>query len=396
MAATTLSPSPSQQEQNDTEKKPITPPKYRPTNTFLIVVAVLGALFIFKVAFNLYCRRTAKDDMRSDFANDALHEFKGALEVDLDMHGAKQCVKTLQNIERKISGALTNLDMNRQKLQELQDVVGGASDSNCDEKRQTLWDMLRDGRGPLTSFLNNQFVRWMMFTVATLGAYGFLIYQARVMGTKADASEEARTAGMWLDFTGSLGGYAVERGNPNTPSLYDFSDKAEIMMNVALLVCTIAFVFITWKVTPRTYTYFLINFSIYIHVLLLLYMIPVNAFHERYLYNMRCYAATVVERPSYELLLAFIFIVLLPLPGVNPNTSVGARFGWLALKLGVFYVIQSVLLGSPHYKIEPYDENKATALSRTDFIYYGIIAVLALLLILFNTWGHWGCNASSY
>ena len=116
-------------------------------------------------------------------------------------------------------------------------------------------------------------------------------------------------------------------------------------------------------------------------MVILLFFIPVNNFHRRLLYNARCTIAQVCNDPLKELWLAFLFIVLLPLPGSSSHTE---RISWMALKLGIFYVIQNFLLGSPNYKIESVLENNSLPDSDTNsqLLGYGILFLIIILLVI--------------
>lgn len=380
------SPSPSQQEKVK---------QYKPSHILFIGILVLIVCIALPWAFHTYCELRAPNGVIDvHFGREALNDFVGGLQMELELGQTSHCEEYLSKITQKVKQAIDQNGTIQSKLSNLLTQLQSSSTS-CVQKMQEIHGSLTSDKNWLVKLMDSQKFRWVLFTLVTVAAYGFMIYEAH-KGSGAGASEEQKEAGMWLDFSNSLGGYRQQRGNVNSPSLFDIKDPWEIGMMAALGLVTVIYIFSTIRTIrnagPSALTLCLIQFMIYIHVVMLLYMIPVNAYHQRYLYNLRCYAATVVERPSYELLLAFIFIVLLPLPGVNPNTGIGTRFGWLALKLGLFYIVQSVLLGAPHYKIEPYTDEKNTSLTKTDYIYYGIVIGLGILLVVINTWGSWGCD----
>jgi len=120
---------------------------------------------------------------------------------------------------------------------------------------------------------------------------------------------------------------------------------------------------------------------VWTHVVLLLFFIPVNSFHRRLLYNARSVMAQICNNSLKELWIAFLFIVLLPLPGSSSHKE---RISWFALKLGIFYIIQNFLLGSPNYKIESVSENNSLPDSdtTTQLLGYGMLVLIIGILLL--------------
>ena len=53
------------------------------------------------------------------------------------------------------------------------------------------------------------------------------------------------------------------------------------------------------------------------------------------------------------------------------------------MKLGIFYVVQNILLGSPNYKIEDADQNVKIPDTTGQFIGYGAF-VLVLTLLMYR------------
>jgi hypothetical protein len=101
---------------------------------------------------------------------------------------------------------------------------------------------------------------------------------------------------------------------------------------------------------------------------ILLFFLPMNDFHRRMLYNLRAVGVAICNDAMKELWMAFLFIVVLPLPGSQSPTD---RMSWMALKLGVFYIGQNILLGSPNYALEPYTENKTIPETGKELVGFG-------------------------
>jgi hypothetical protein len=82
---------------------------------------------------------------------------------------------------------------------------------------------------------------------------------------------------------------------------------------------------------------------------------------------------------------AFVFIVLLPLPKIGGKAPTwSTKMQWLALKVGIFYVFQSLFLGKPNYQVEPPEDEKALPLTNEEFSLYGIIALVAIVLVVWD------------
>ena len=237
----------------------------------------------------------------------------------------------------------------------------------------------------IDGILNEDSYRWVILFLCVLTSYIMLFktaYSTSVKIPQSPPNEESETG---LLLNPSLGGYATTRGDLNSPPLFTWN-VAEISLCV---VCGLSTLFLVWTMLIHPSSAFnslpiyvcVISFLLaWSHTVLLLFFIPVNPFHRRMLYNLRCWAAQVCNDSLKELWMAFIFIVLIPLPGSKSHTE---RLSWFALKLGIFYVIQNFLLGSPNYQIEPVQENKSIPDSPAELVGYGVF-VLFLLLLYFN------------
>lgn len=223
-------------------------------------------------------------------------------------------------------------------------------------------------------FFSNENVRWVILFLAVLGSYVYLAYQAFY----ADRSDEENRELAYL-FNPNAGGYRKVRGDMNSKSLFEWN-AWEISIIVFVGVFTIYLFYKFYKMEDYPFYIRVIQFILaWTHSVLLIFFLPVNPFHQRIWYNLRSVTATVCNHSLKELWLAFIFIVLLPLPGSTSHTE---RMTWLSLKLGAFYVIQNFMLGDPNYKVEPYTENKILPESKSDWIGYGILGGIIILMLL--------------
>jgi len=225
-------------------------------------------------------------------------------------------------------------------------------------------------------------LRWyVLFGFVTL-TYVWIFYQA--FSTKFKAGEEASEASETaMLLNPSFHGYNLHRGKPegpDNPSLFQWSCSETTWMSIILVVSLYTFYYfwIEGSKSQERKSIRIIKFILaWTHSVLLLLFIPINPFHRRILYNLRTVMAQVASEPLKEFFLAFIFIVLLPLPGVQSVTYT-TKIEWLALKLGVFYIFQSLLLGSPQYTVEPASEKRMLPENTSQFVSY--MALFATIL----------------
>jgi hypothetical protein len=226
----------------------------------------------------------------------------------------------------------------------------------------------------LDNFLSNENVRWVILFLAVLGSYVYLGYQAFY----ANRNEEENRELAYL-FNPSAGGYREVRGDLNSKPLFEWN-AWEISVIVVAGIISVFLLYSFYKKTEYPLYIRVIQFILaWTHSVLLIFFLPVNPFHQRMWYNLRSVAASVCNNSLKELWLAFVFIVLLPLPGSTSHTE---RMTWLSLKLGVFYVVQNIMLGDPNYKIEPYTEHKILPESKSELIGYGILGAILLLMLI--------------
>lgn len=233
----------------------------------------------------------------------------------------------------------------------------------------------------IDSIINNESARWVILFVAVLLSYAYIFYTAYNYKSNPDnISEKSETA---LFLNPSLGGYNKVRGDPNSPPLFKWDTSEIILVSAVSIITLFLFWYIINKSEPDTPLYVKIIQFIFTwtHIVILLFFIPVNNFHRRILYNARSTLAQICNDPLKELWLAFLFIVLLPLPGSSSHTE---RISWMALKLGIFYIIQNLLLGPPNYKIESVIKNNSLPDSdtKTQLLGYGILFIIIILLVV--------------
>jgi hypothetical protein len=227
-------------------------------------------------------------------------------------------------------------------------------------------------------FIAQEPTRWIILFIAVMLTYIYMLYISFMSKNSPSDSQQQRDTA--LLFNSSLGGYNKIRGDPNSESLFKW-DSAELSLMSLVVVATI---FLYWKIvvkqTDEKFFIKILRFIlIWIHIVILLLLIPVNDFHKRILYNFRCVLVTVCNEPLQELWLAFLFIVLLPFPG---STSYKQRLVWLSIKLGMFYIFQNFLLGSPNYSIEPPDQNKTLPNSTLEYIGYSAFILIVIVLVV--------------
>lgn len=240
-----------------------------------------------------------------------------------------------------------------------------------------LYKLSGDKIGKLDKFISNNSTRWIILFVSVLATYFYMFYISFTYN-KDSASEEQTEHAML--FNPSVGGYNKIRGDPNSPSLFEWN-PAEYCLLILVIISSI---FLYWYIVIREKNekFYIKIFQFILawtHTVIIILFIPVNDFHRRMLYNLRSVVASVCNEPLQELWIAFLLIVVVPLPG---STSHKERISWLAVKLGIFYVLQNFLLGHPNYKVEPVEQNVILPDSGTDYIGYGILVLIITILTL--------------
>lgn len=229
--------------------------------------------------------------------------------------------------------------------------------------------------------IGNDSYRWVILFTCVFFSYLWLFYQSTtfVDTTSQTPSEHRETA---LLLNPNVGGYNTVRGNSMSTPLFQWN-SSEITMVVIISIVTLLLGWVVFfKPLPKMeqqsrYVQILSFLVIWTHTVLILIFIPVNAFHQRLLYNLRSLMAQICNDPLKELWIAFLFIVLVPIPGSRSHTE---RMWWLIFKLGIFYIVQNILLGSPNYTIEAADENKSLPDTTNQFIGYGVLVFVLILL----------------
>lgn len=226
-------------------------------------------------------------------------------------------------------------------------------------------------------------VRWYVLFGVVILSYVWIVYEAFVLKPKKGENEASETA---MLVNPAYHGYNTIRGEPESPDnppLFECTQLEKLWMTGIVLVSIYLFYYFwtTGKQKNEPVAIRVIQFILaWFHSVLLLLFIPINPFHKRMLYNGRAVMAQICNDPLKEFLLAFVFIVLLPLPGLS-GTSYTQKMEWLALKVGVFYIVQSVLLGSPNYTIEPASENRILPIGTKDFMGYVALFGLGFMLM---------------
>lgn len=229
--------------------------------------------------------------------------------------------------------------------------------------------------------------RWIILFVFVLASYVYMFYQSYT--SSRDDPEKTQMAYL---LNPNAGGYRVVRGDMSSPSLFKWDAWEYTMFATAGLLSLVLFYKFVWQGDKNTPWYIRsIEFVLaWTHSVLLLFFLPVNDFHKRMLYNMRSVAATVCNDALKELWLAFLFIVLLPLPGSRSHSE---RMTWMTLKLGVFYIAQNIMLGSPNYKVEPYTEGKILPESSSEMFGYAMFILLVIMLLGWEHFSEWKTTA---
>lgn len=240
--------------------------------------------------------------------------------------------------------------------------------------------------GHLENIISNDNVRWVILFLFVLASYAYVFYQAFLGPTSDEESKQ-----MAYLFNPSAGGYRVIRGDMSSPSLFEWDKWEYWLLSVAGIMTVVLFYKFVWQNEKNTPWYirsieFILAWS---HSVIVLFFLPVNKFHTRMLYNLRSVTAAVCNDALKELWLAFLFIVLLPLPGSRSHSE---RITWMALKLGIFYIVQNILLGSPNYKTEPYTDNKILPESGSEMLGYGIFLAVVFVLLGWENLSQWKTN----
>lgn len=227
-------------------------------------------------------------------------------------------------------------------------------------------------------FISDEPTRWVILFICVIITYIYLLYISYQFTDSPSASDHKRQIAML--FNPSLGGYNKVRGDPSSPSLFEWSYSESIFFSI-IIICTIS---LYWKIViKQTGEKFYIKVFQFIlawtHSVILLFLIPINNFHKRILYNFRSLLSTICNEPLQELWIAFLFIVVLPFPGSKSHKE---RITWLGGKLAVFFVLQNFLLGSPNYSIEPAEENTTVPGNTLDYLGYTAFVLLVTVLVL--------------
>jgi hypothetical protein len=232
--------------------------------------------------------------------------------------------------------------------------------------------------------IGNDSYRWVILFLCVFFSYLWLFYQSTTyFDTSSVTPSEHRETAMLLN--PNVGGYNVDRGSLTSGSIFQWNASEYIVIAISILVTILLGWVVFFNPTDgmekqSRYVQFLSFLIIWTHTVLLLIFIPVNAFHQRLLYNLRSLMAQICNNPMKELWIAFLFIVLVPIPGSRSHTE---RMWWMVVKLGIFYVVQNILLGSPNYQIELASADTKLPDTTTQYIGYGVL-VLVVVLLLFN------------
>jgi hypothetical protein len=238
---------------------------------------------------------------------------------------------------------------------------------------------------PISQFINekiNQDVRWYIMFFVVLATYFWLWYTG-YKGINSDNEESKETA---LFLNPAAGGYNKVRGDLNSPSLFNISDPIEKAILGIIGGSGLLFLiyFIYYRHGENLLLTFMKWFIFWSHFALGVFIFaPLiglqNPFHVRVLYNTRSLLAAIVNNPGKELYLAFIFIVIMPLPSTQ-KTTFRQRMTWLFLKLGLFFAFQTFLLGGPKYTIEPESDKNLLPDTRNEA--YAVAIGVAILFIV--------------
>ncbi len=230
-------------------------------------------------------------------------------------------------------------------------------------------------------FISDEPTRWIILFISVMIIYIYMLYISYTFIDSPSASQHKKEAAML--FNPSLGGYNKVRGDPTSQSLFEWNPSECIFFSI-IIITTVS---LYWKiVVKQTGDKFYIKVFQFILAwtlsLILLFLIPINNFHKRILYNFRSLLATICNEPLQQLWIAFLFIVVLPFPGSKSNKQ---RITWLGVKLAVFFVLQSFLLGSPNYSIESYEDNNTAPGTSLEYLgYVAFVLIVTVLVLLEN------------
>jgi hypothetical protein len=237
------------------------------------------------------------------------------------------------------------------------------------------------------NWLEKDSTRWVMLFVVVIPLYIWMMVKAFI-GKMSDKNAQDKDIAYLF---GRGGGYNKIRGDPNSPSLFKWSaGQISYLLFIFVLTC-LQFWWIVIGIDVGKKRHFGAVkecdsiwvrlskfFIIWVHTTLLLFLVPINPFHKRINYNARAAAISVVNDPAKELLLAFAFIVLLPLPH-SQEKSAADKFTWLGAKLGLFYVFQNIMLGRPHYKLKSTSKDDGWGITKKGAYVYLLVIILIVI-----------------
>ena len=218
--------------------------------------------------------------------------------------------------------------------------------------------------------------RWKITFAVTLIFNLYILHKSYKPKEKRSKDDEA-----WarlLNFKAN--GYKKDIGNPSSPNLFELNFKEVLFITF----CSVVFYYVYKSNIDVNFTMTFIRvFVIFSIVLFLLFSIPINDFHTRFLYNLKNVVANVVQDPGYELFMGFLFIVVLPLPGMGKK-KIEERSFWLATKLGTFLIWQGLFLGPPKYNIPSPEEEPNLHLPQNSKVYYILTVITAIGIYVFE------------
>ena len=248
-----------------------------------------------------------------------------------------------------------------------------------------IGNFFRKIKTPVQNFVNitiSQNVRWYLMCFVMLATYFWLWYVGQ-NGINSENEESKQTA---LFVNPAAGGYNEIRGDVTTPSLFDINNTIEQVI-IGLIIClgVLSLIyFFYYRHDDTIFVTFIKWFVGWSHLALAIFILaPLvglnNPFHQRLLYNVRSLLSAMSNGAGKELYLAFIFIVIMPLPSTQ-KTTFGQRMNWLFLKLGLFFIFQVFLLGAPTFYVESYKENKLLPDTKNEA--YTVLIVICIILFV--------------
>ena len=227
-------------------------------------------------------------------------------------------------------------------------------------------------------FISDEPTRWIILFICVMLIYIYMLYISYTFTDSQSASKHRKEAAML--FNPSLGGYNKVRGDPSSQSLFEWNTSECIFFSIIIIATLCLYWKIVVKQTGEKFYIKVFQFILaWTHSVILLFLIPINNFHKRILYNFRSLLATICNEPLQELWIAFLFIVVLPFPGSKSHKE---RITWLGGKLAVFFVLQSFLLGSPNYSIESYEDNSTVPGTSLEYLGYVTFVLIVTILVL--------------